>query len=261
MNEEDKRYLERAMDLAENARGRTSPNPMVGAVIVRDHRVVGEGFHVGPGRDHAEVAAIKDARTGGEALTGTTIYVSLEPCCTYGRTPPCTDALTEAGFARVVVGAIDPSPDVNGKGIEILRAAGMQVEVSEGDLSHRAKRQNSGVRKAMVLGLPFVTYKYALTLDGRVATDSGDSRWISSDESRTLVHQWRSWSDAVVVGAGTMVADDPTLTARLVMGERQPLRSGGPRGKRGECNRPRSHWVRTDSPIPPRWGAAWPSVT
>jgi diaminohydroxyphosphoribosylaminopyrimidine deaminase / 5-amino-6-(5-phosphoribosylamino)uracil reductase len=224
LEETDRHYLERAMDLAENARGRTSPNPIVGAVIVRDHRILGEGFHVGPGRDHAEVAAIKAARARGETLAGTTIYVSLEPCCTFGRTPPCTDALKEAGFARVVVGAIDPSPGVNGKGVDILRAAGMQVEVADGDLNHRAKRQNSGVRKAMVLGLPFVTYKYALTLDGRVATDSGDSRWISSEESRTLVHQWRAWADAVVVGAGTMLADDPMLTARLVQSDRQPLR-------------------------------------
>ena len=239
------RYLERALDLAEHARGWTSPNPIVGAVIVKDHEIRGEGFHVGPGRDHAEVAAIKDAlrRAGladeGEGdnapghaplsdsrrlLSGTTIYVSLEPCCTYGRTPPCTGALQTAGFDRVVVGALDPSEAINGKSLELLRAAGMRVDLADGDLNLRAKRQNTGVRKAMSLGLPAVTYKYAMTLDGRVATDSGDSRWISSDESRTLVHQWRAWADAVVIGAGTLLADDPALTVRHVKSERQPLR-------------------------------------
>ncbi len=232
------------MDLAESARGLTSPNPIVGAVIVGNGGVLGLGYHVGPGRDHAEVAAMKDAlrRSGSapatesleagalgwltapEVFSGTTMYVSLEPCCIYGRTPPCTDALIKAGFARVVVGVVDLSPAVNGRGLEMLRAAGMRVELAEGELAHRAKRQNCGVRKAISLGLPCVTYKYAMTLDGRVATDSGDSRWISSESSRALVHQWRAWSDAVVIGAGTLEADDPTLTARGVDCERQPLR-------------------------------------
>jgi diaminohydroxyphosphoribosylaminopyrimidine deaminase/5-amino-6-(5-phosphoribosylamino)uracil reductase len=242
--EQDRRFLERTLDLAERGRGCTSPNPMVGAVIVRGSEIVGEGYHVGPGRDHAEVAAIKDAlrravQTDGgdggatagkeglgarEFLTGTTMYVSLEPCCTYGRTPPCTKALVEAGFARVVVGAVDPSSGVNGKGIELLKAAGIKVELAEGAIAYRARRQNGGARKAIMLGLPSVTYKYAMTLDGRVATDAGDSRWISSGQSRALVHQWRAWADAVVVGGGTVLADDPTLTAREVSCERQPLR-------------------------------------
>jgi diaminohydroxyphosphoribosylaminopyrimidine deaminase / 5-amino-6-(5-phosphoribosylamino)uracil reductase len=244
LNETDRHYLERAMDLADCARGQTSPNPVVGAVIVRGGEVLGEGYHVGPGRDHAEVAAMKDVllRAGKQCATepagaaalawltdpgvfvGTTMYVSLEPCCTYGRTPPCTDALLKGAFARVVVGAVDPSPAVDGKGLEILRAAGMKVELAEADLARRAKRQNCGARKAAKRGLPCVTYKYAMTLDGRVATDAGDSRWISGEESRSLVHQWRAWSDAVVVGAGTLLADDPTLTARNVECERQPLR-------------------------------------
>lgn len=244
MDEADVRYLERALELAENGRGCTSPNPMVGAVIVRGSTIVGEGYHVSPGRDHAEVAAIKDAlrrvasscggdgrAAGGhggisarELLAGATMYVSLEPCCTYGRTPPCTGALIDAGFGRIVVGAIDPTPGVDGKGIRILRDAGMRVDLAEGALAHRARRLNGGVRKAARFGLPFVTYKYAMTLDGRVATDAGDSRWISSGESRTLVHQWRAWADAVVIGAGTMLADDPTLTAREVACHRQPLR-------------------------------------
>ena len=232
--------LERAYSLAEKGRGCTSPNPVVGAVIVREGRVVGEGYHIGPGRDHAEVAAIKDAvrRAGGfapadappeaaaarAACEGAAIYVTLEPCCTYGRTPPCTAALLSAGFSRVVVGAVDPTPAVNGRGIAILHEAGLAVDVAEGDVGRRMKRQNDGLRKIMATGLPFVTYKYAMTADGRVATDSGDSRWISSAESRALVHQWRAWSDAVMVGAGTARADDPRLTSREVECCRQPLR-------------------------------------
>ena len=232
--------LERAFSLAERGRGCTSPNPVVGAVIVRDAHVIGEGYHVGPGRDHAEVAAMKDAvrRSGGSVSAetpldavaaravceGATVYVTLEPCCTFGRTPPCTDAIVAARFARVVVGAIDPSPGVDGKGIAIIREAGVAVDLAEGDLARRMKRQNDGLRKSVVTGLPFVTYKYAMTLDGRLATDTGDSRWISSAESRLLVHQWRAWSDAVVVGAGTARMDDPLLTARDVEHCRQPLR-------------------------------------
>jgi len=240
LNETDVRYMERAFDLAEMARGRTTPNPLVGAVVVSGERVLGEGYHVGPGRDHAEVAAMKDAmrragRTVDEAaggwlaaagglFHGATMYVTLEPCCTFGRTPPCTDSLIAAGIKRVVVGAIDPSPRVNGEGMRLLRQAGIQVDEADGPLALRAKRQNGGMRKAVTRGLPFVTYKYAMTLDGRVAADSGDSRWISSAESRALVHQWRAWSDAVVVGAGTAAADDPTLTARDVPCHKQPLR-------------------------------------
>lgn len=241
LNGQDVRYLERALSLAEKGRGRTSPNPVVGAVIVKDDAIVGEGYHAGPGLHHAEIAAINDAlRRKGLAeyeagapdgaagarvvCADATLYVTLEPCCTYGRTPPCTDALIRAAFARVVVGAVDPSPQHNGRGIELLRAAGIRVDLAEGDVAHRAKRQNEGTRKAVIAGLPFVTYKYAMTLDGRLATDSGDSRWISGVESRRLVHQWRAWADAVVVGAGTQAADDPRLTARDVSCERQPVR-------------------------------------
>jgi diaminohydroxyphosphoribosylaminopyrimidine deaminase/5-amino-6-(5-phosphoribosylamino)uracil reductase len=233
--------LERALTLAEEGRGRTAPNPLVGAVIVGGDRVLGEGYHVGPGCDHAEIAAIKDAVRRAAAGTvagegpvdpvaaravgaGTTMYVTLEPCCTFGRTPPCTSALIAAGFARVVVGAIDPTPAVNGRGVEILRQAGVRVDVAEGEIATRMKRQNDGLRKVVATGQPFVTYKYAMTLDGRLATDSGDSRWISSPESRALVHQWRAWSDAVLVGAGTVATDNPRLTAREVGCEKQPLR-------------------------------------
>ena len=233
--------LERAFSLAEKGRGCTSPNPVVGAVIVRDAKVLGEGYHVGPGRDHAEIAAIRDALRrveqssgAGEApldfeaaravCAGTTIYVTVEPCCTYGRTPPCTSALIAARFSRVVVGAIDPTPAVNGRGIDMLREAGIAVDLADGELGSRMKRQNDGLRKLVATGLPFVTYKYAMTADGRLATDTGDARWISSPASRALVHQWRAWHDAVVVGAGTARADDPQLTAREVECRRQPLR-------------------------------------
>ncbi|MFH0915903.1 MAG: bifunctional diaminohydroxyphosphoribosylaminopyrimidine deaminase/5-amino-6-(5-phosphoribosylamino)uracil reductase RibD [bacterium] len=241
LDEQDTVYLERAMSLAERARGCTSPNPLVGAVIVAGGRVLGEGYHAGPWRDHAEVAAIKDAlrsRAGGvgntdvsaeglpagEVCAGATMYVTLEPCCNYGRTPPCTSVLIAGGLSRVVVGAIDPSPNVNGRGLDQLRAAGIQVDMAEGELAQRIKRQNNGLRKAVTTGRPFVTYKYAMTLDGRVATDAGDSRWISSSESRVLVHRLRAWSDAVMVGAGTLRADDPRLTAREAACDRQPLR-------------------------------------
>lgn len=250
LDTQDRVHLERALSLAEEARGRTTPNPLVGAVIVKEGRILGEGYHEGPWRDHAEIAAMKDALAHAstpptsspactvpagayrEACEGATLYVTLEPCCTYGRTPPCTAALIEAGFSRVVVGALDPSPSVNGRGIALLREAGVQVDLADDELAHRVRRQNDGMRKAVTTGLPFVTYKYAVTADGRVATDSGDSRWISSEESRALVHRWRSWSDAVMVGAGTVARDDPTLTARLTGGalsarqpeQRQPLR-------------------------------------
>ncbi len=236
--------MERAMALAEKGLGRTSPNPLVGAVIVSGDQIIGEGYHAGPWHDHAEVDAIKDAlgRAVGqpeeevagsacapfpapnEILAGTTMYVTLEPCCTYGRTPPCTSALIAAGFDRVVVGVIDPSPGVNGRGLQALRDAGIRVDLAEGELALRLKRQNNGVRKSILAGLPFVTYKYAMTLDGRVATDAGDSRWISGPDSRELVHRWRAWSDAVMVGMGTVRRDDPRLTARAAAAERQPLR-------------------------------------
>lgn len=213
-------HLERAVELAERGRGCTHPNPVVGAVLVRHGRVLAEGHHAGPGLDHAEVAALKQVPDA----HGATVYVTLEPCCNYGRTPPCTDALIRAGVARVVVGAVDPSPAVDGQGIAQLRQAGIVVDVAEGDIALRCKRQNNGFRKAAATGLPFVLYKYAMTLDGRVACDSGDARWVSGPESRAVVHALRARSDAVMVGAGTLRADDPLLTARDVGCRRQPLR-------------------------------------
>jgi diaminohydroxyphosphoribosylaminopyrimidine deaminase/5-amino-6-(5-phosphoribosylamino)uracil reductase len=213
-------HLERAVELAERGRGCTHPNPVVGAVLVRQGRVLAEGYHAGPGLDHAEVVALKQVPDA----QGSTVYVTLEPCCNYGRTPPCTDALIRAGVARVVVGAVDPSPAVNGRGAAQLRQAGIVVDIAEGDIALRCKRQNNGFRKAVATGLPFVLYKYAMTLDGRVACDSGDARWVSGAESRAMVHSLRARCDAVMVGAGTLRADDPLLTAREVGCKRQPLR-------------------------------------
>ena len=227
LTDTDRLYLERALDLAERGRGRTSPNPMVGAVIVAGGQVLGEGFHTGAGTDHAEVVALKDAqqRAGSpDVARGATMYVTLEPCCHHGRTPLCTDALIAAGVVRVVVGAIDPSARIDGRGIGTLREAGVAVDVADGEIARRLRRQNDAFRKHAVSGLPFVTYKYAMTLDGHVATESGHSAWISGEESRRAVHLLRAEADAVLVGSGTLRADNPRLTARDVGAVRQPLR-------------------------------------
>lgn len=214
-------YMQRALDLAELARGKTSPNPTVGAVIVKGEEVIGEGYHQKAGADHAEVAAMKSA--GGD-LKGATVYVTLEPCCHTGRTGPCTDALIEAGVSRVVVASLDPSSKVNGKGLEILKGAGMEVEVVDGLVAARARSQNEFFRKHAVTGLPFVIFKSAMSLDGKIATVTGDSKWISCKESRELVHALRGEVDAIAVGAGTVKIDDPMLTCRLGGDYRQPLR-------------------------------------
>jgi diaminohydroxyphosphoribosylaminopyrimidine deaminase/5-amino-6-(5-phosphoribosylamino)uracil reductase len=218
----DTGHLARALELAERGRPTAAPNPVVGSVIVRDGRVLGEGWHVRPGGDHAEVAALKAA---GDAA-GATAYVSLEPCCHHGRTPPCTDALIAAGVARVVVATLDPSAKVNGRGVERLRAARIDVDVAEGELEHAARLQNQPFRALHLLGRPLVTGKAAVSLDGATADAAGRSQWISSPESRALVHRWRQESAAVGVGIGTALADDPMLTARDVdpPAERQPLR-------------------------------------
>jgi diaminohydroxyphosphoribosylaminopyrimidine deaminase/5-amino-6-(5-phosphoribosylamino)uracil reductase len=219
---QDAGYLERCFDLAELGARTAAPNPMVGCVLVRDDAVIAEGWHERPGSPHAEVAALAAA---GDA-SGATAYVSLEPCAHHGRTPPCSDALIAAGVARVVIAAIDPDPRTNGQGIERLRAGGVAVELATGDLERRARRQNAGFRTLVRLGRPHVTYKAAVSFDGRVAAPGGEPRWISSPQSRALVHEWRARSGAVAVGIGTALADDPTLTARdcVPLAERQPLR-------------------------------------
>jgi diaminohydroxyphosphoribosylaminopyrimidine deaminase/5-amino-6-(5-phosphoribosylamino)uracil reductase len=218
---DDRRLLERTLELAERGRRTAGPNPVVGCVIARDREVLGEGWHVRPGERHAETNALAACADGAR---GATAYVSLEPCSHHGRQPPCADALIEAGIVRVVCAAGDPSAKVGGMGFARLRAAGVEVEVAAGDLERRARRQNAAFRVHAVEGRPFVLLKLAASLDGRTATSTGESRWISSEESRRLVHEWRASMDAVAVGSGTALADDPSLDARDVGAERQPLR-------------------------------------
>jgi diaminohydroxyphosphoribosylaminopyrimidine deaminase/5-amino-6-(5-phosphoribosylamino)uracil reductase len=213
--------LERALELAERGRGTTHPNPVVGAVVVRDGEVVGEGWHERAGEPHAEVVALEAA---GERAREATLFVTMEPCTHHGRTPPCVDRVLAAGVARVVAGSRDPNPGAGG-GLERLRAAGVAVELVD---SFEARRQNEAWRTWVALRRPFVTHKVAVTLDGRVAVPG--SRWVSGEESRSLVHELRAASDAVAVGMGTVRADAPSLTARGVEAVRQPRRLAFGRG-------------------------------
>jgi diaminohydroxyphosphoribosylaminopyrimidine deaminase/5-amino-6-(5-phosphoribosylamino)uracil reductase len=215
-------HFERALELAERGRGKTADHPVVGAVVVRDGEVVGEGWYEYEGVRHAEAIALERA---GEAADGATLYVTLEPCSHQGRTPPCADAVVAAGVARVVVGARDPNPLVDGRGVERLRAAGIEVELLD-DLA--ARRQNEAWRVWKSLGRPFVIYKAAVTLDGRVAVPG--RRWVSDEESRRRVHELRAVSNAVAVGMGTVRADAPRLDARDVGAARQPRRLAFGRG-------------------------------
>jgi diaminohydroxyphosphoribosylaminopyrimidine deaminase/5-amino-6-(5-phosphoribosylamino)uracil reductase len=217
--------LERALELAERGRGTTHPNPVVGAVLVRHGQVVGEGWHERQGGPHAEAVALEAA---GERARGATLYVTLEPCAHHGRTPPCADAVVAAGVAHVVVGAADPDPRTDGQGLARLREAGIEVEVADGKLGRRARVQNEAWRTWVALGRPFVTFKAAVTLDGRVTVPG--SRWVSGEESRRRVHELRAASDAVAVGMGTVRADRPQLTARGVDAPKQPRRLAFGRG-------------------------------
>jgi diaminohydroxyphosphoribosylaminopyrimidine deaminase/5-amino-6-(5-phosphoribosylamino)uracil reductase len=219
--ERDARHMSRAIALAAEARGRTSPNPLVGAVIVKDGRIIGEGFHAAAGEPHAERMALAACE---EDPAGATMYVSLEPCCHTGRTPPCTEAIVAAGIARVVVASDDPTEKASGRGLGMLRDEGVEVSVLDGEAGEAARLLNQPFRKHAKTGLPLVVFKTAMTLDGKVATSSGDSKWISGPESRARVHRWRSELDAVAVGIGTATADDPELTARVEAVHRQPLR-------------------------------------
>jgi diaminohydroxyphosphoribosylaminopyrimidine deaminase / 5-amino-6-(5-phosphoribosylamino)uracil reductase len=222
-----KEFLELALELAERGRGTTKPNPVVGAVVVRDGEVVGRGWHERAGGPHAEIVALEAA---GDDARGATLYTTLEPCAHHGRTPPCVDALIAAGVARVVAAAGDPNPRTDGQGFARLRAAGIEVELAEGDAALRARRQNEAYRTWIAKGRPFVTYKAAMTLDGRLAAAGGDARWVSGEDSRRLVHELRAASDAVAVGMGTVQADDPALTARDVGAGHQPRRLAFGRG-------------------------------
>jgi len=216
----DRAFMARALALAEAGRGRVSPNPMVGALIVREGRIVGEGFHARAGAPHAE-AMILDA--AGDAARGATLYVSLEPCCHHGRTPPCVPRIVASGVRRVVAATVDPNPQVNGRGLRVLREAGVAAEV--GVLEGEAIRLNEVFFTYMTNGRPFVTLKAAVSLDGKIATVTGESRWITGEEARRRVHEMRNEVDAILVGIGTILRDDPLLTTRLgIPGERDPVR-------------------------------------
>ena len=217
----DAPLLARAIELAQRGVGQVTPNPNVGAVVARDGEIVGEGWHEAYGGPHAEVNALAAA---GEAARGATLYVSLEPCCHHGKTPPCTDAIVAAGIARVVVACDDPSEKASGRGLGILRDEGVDIAVADGDLATRARLANQAFRKHARIGRPWVLFKSAMTLDGKVATSTGDSKWISSELSRERAHRWRAAVDAVVVGIGTALTDDPQLTARVDGVHRQPRR-------------------------------------
>jgi len=218
----DQQLLTRAIELGRNGLGNVSPNPQVGAVIARDGEVLGEGWHERYGGAHAEVNAI--AACGGADLSGATLYVSLEPCCHQGQQPPCTEAITAAGIGRVVVASDDPTEKASGRGLGILRDEGVEVEQASGELAATARLENQAFRKHARTGKPWVLFKSAMSIDGKVATREGDSQWISDASSRELVHEWRAEVDAVAVGIGTALADDPQLTVRTPGAERQPRR-------------------------------------
>jgi diaminohydroxyphosphoribosylaminopyrimidine deaminase/5-amino-6-(5-phosphoribosylamino)uracil reductase len=219
LSDRDEKLLERALELAERGRGRTHPNPVVGAVVTHGDRVVGEGWHERSGGPHAEVVALEQA---GKRARGADIVVTLEPCCFAGLTGPCCERIIEAEIARVVAGSVDPNPLVDGRGLATLREAGIEVELAGGEIAFRTRRQNEAWRTWISARRPFVTYKVAVTLDGRVSLPG--SRWLSGEASRRRVHELRAASDAVAVGMGTVLADSPRLDARGVGGERQPRR-------------------------------------
>jgi diaminohydroxyphosphoribosylaminopyrimidine deaminase / 5-amino-6-(5-phosphoribosylamino)uracil reductase len=210
----DREMLRRALELAEGGRGRVSPNPLVGAVIVRDGAAIGEGFHAELGGLHAERAALEDCRRRGEDPAGATMYLGLEPCAHQGRQPPCVEAILEAGIGRVVVASEDPTEKASGRGPGILRDGGVEVVFAAGAEAAAARLLNQPFRKHARTGLPFVTLKLAMTAAGKTTTPPGQSPWISGEQSRALVHRWRAESDAIAVGIGTVLADDPLLTAR-----------------------------------------------
>jgi diaminohydroxyphosphoribosylaminopyrimidine deaminase/5-amino-6-(5-phosphoribosylamino)uracil reductase len=210
---DSEKYMERALELAERGRGYVSPNPMVGAVIVKDGRVIGEGYHRRFGQAHAEIEALEAAT---EDVRGATMYVTLEPCCHFGKTPPCSRATIDAGIGKVIIAMEDPNPQVGGKGRAELLEAGIEVE--SGLLENQARRLNESFIKFATTGLPFVIAKAAMTLDGKIATRTGHSQWITGEQAREHVHWLRAGVDAVIVGSGTAEADDPRLTTRTASG-------------------------------------------
>ena len=213
------KFMQRAIELAHKGLGRTAPNPPVGAVLVRDGKIIGESFHPAAGQPHAEIFAL---RACGGLAQGADLYVTLEPCCHTGRTGPCTEAIVEAGVSRVFVGTQDPNPLVAGKGLERLRKAG--IEVISDILNQECRQLMAPFTKHLTTGLPYVVLKSAMTLDGQTASITGDSKWISCEASRNIVHQLRNQVDGIIVGSGTVMADDPRLTTRLAEGGRDPVR-------------------------------------
>lgn len=250
--------MARALTLARRGTGQTSPNPVVGAVLVRCGRIIGEGWHRRAGGAHAEILALRGAT---ESPRGATLYVTLEPCCTWGRTPPCTAAIRAAGLRRVVVAARDPNPRHRGRGLRLLRAAGVRVDV--GLLADQATRLNEPFHQWITTGRPLVTVKAALSLDGKIATYSGESQWITSVAARREAHRWRATVDAIMVAAGTVVRDNPRLTLRHGVHGRQPwrvvvdARGRSPRSARLFTDRWRARTlVVTTSLAPARWRRA-----
>jgi diaminohydroxyphosphoribosylaminopyrimidine deaminase/5-amino-6-(5-phosphoribosylamino)uracil reductase len=215
---QDERFMAQAIKLAQKAEGKTSPNPMVGCVIVKNGHIIGEGYHHKAGEPHAEILAFEEA---GDKANGATLYVTLEPCCIFGRTPPCTQAIINNKIRRVVVGVTDPNPKINGRGLEILKNAG--ISISTGIMKKECADLIKPYAKYITTGMPFVTIKYAQSLDGRLAAKNGSSQWISSPAALKYAHQLRSQSDAVLVGASTANYDNPKLTVRLVKGN-NPIR-------------------------------------
>ena len=219
MSDSVERYMSRALSLAQKGEGRTAPNPPVGAVIVRDGEIIGEGYHPKAGEPHAEIFALQQA---GRLVRGSDLYVTLEPCSHQGKTGPCADAVIAAGIKKVFVGVQDPNPQVAGHGIERLRAAG--IEVTRGVLEDECRRLIAPFTRHILSGMPYTIYKTAMTLDGKTATATGDSKWISGESSRLEVHRLRSKVEAIMVGIETVLQDDPHLNTRLPEGGRDPLR-------------------------------------
>lgn len=219
---EDRDYMQRAIQLAKKGAGFVNPNPMVGAVIVKEGKIIGEGYHEKYGQLHAERNALKDCKAKGNSAHGATIYVTLEPCCHYGKTPPCTEAIIESGISRVVIGTLDVNPIVAGKGADILRQNGIRVEV--GLLGEECKRLNRVFNKYVATGQPYVVMKYAMTADGKIATATGESKWITGDEARENVHRMRNWLSGIMVGVNTVITDNPMLDCRLDRASSNPVR-------------------------------------
>lgn len=211
----DTRFIRLALRLARRGYGTTSPNPMVGAVLVKNGAVIGRGWHRRAGEPHAEIEALADAQRHGHSAFGATLYVTLEPCCTYGRTPPCTQAIIAAGIKRVMAGATDPNPKHAGKGFEMLRRAG--IETVHGIMADECARLNEAFNHWIVHRVPFVTVKAAMTLDGKIATPGGESKWITGEKARAAGMRLRRGSDAILAGVNTILLDNPSLTARIRM--------------------------------------------